>query len=663
MRTNNLIAGGLILSYHRIMFRLFIILFVLISGQSLAQCGACQFETNLVVNGAFSSGNTGFSSDLDYVTGIFTCPLCPENTYTIGANAIFYHSDFIGSDHTNPPTGNFFIANGPGQSGSQVWCQSITVQPNTDYVFTFWAQDVTNNNNPHPTALLQASFNGVLGTDTLNADGGWESLEVTWNSGESTTLDLCIVNQQSQTGGNDFGLDDISLVGCHAYHLSHAPFAGNDTTICSNQSAMLGTTAHADYNYTWNNPVGLSSVTVSNPDCVLSNTSGSNVIYEYILTTDSAGVGCLQSDTVLVTVLSAPAFSLGPDIIICPGESTSLDAGSGWSSVLWSTNSSAQQIDAAAGEYSVEVGSGICMYADTIIVAEQPMPVIDLGEDQIICETTPATLDAGVEGLWNTGVIAASIVVDQTGNYEITYTSGNCSTSDEVAITVYDMPLISLPADTIFCEGNSITLDAGITGLWNTGESASSIAIAAPGYYDIAVENGPCMAVSGTLATMLLLPYAQLPEDTLVCDGTYVTLETEADQNDSYLWSTGDTISSIAVQEAGVYEVSVFNECGVSDASIYIDTYLCGWDVFIPNSFTPDEDGVNDSWYLLSYNLNNIKIFIYNRLGNLIFYTTNPDEPWTPSLGVGDDVYNYRVEAITFENEPITLLGHIYLLR
>ncbi len=645
------------------MVRFFSILAILISGQIWAQCGACKFETDLVTNGNFSSGNAGFTSDLNYVTGIFTCPLCPENTYTIGANAIFYHSDFIGSDHTNPPTGNFFIANGPGQSGSQVWCQTIAVQPNTDYVFTFWAQDVTNNDNPHPTALLQASFNGLVGTDTLNADGAWESLVVNWNSGLETSLELCIVNQQSQTGGNDFGLDDISLVGCHDYHLSHQPFAGADTIVCSNQSILLGTTSFSGYNYSWNNPIGISSTAIANPEFLLSNTSGSPITQEYILTTDSAGVGCLRSDTVLITVLSMPEFTLGPDVIICPGATTILDAGDGWSDILWSDESISSQIVVGPGIYSAEVSFGQCSSNDSIEVIEQIMPTIELGADLVICETNPITLDAGVVGLWSTGVTADTIVANETGLYSFSYTSGNCSVEDQISITVFNMPVISLPSDTTFCQGQSIMLDAGIAGLWNTGQSANSIEINEPGYYDISVSNGPCNATAGTLTAMYLLPYAYLPEDTLVCDGTYVTVDTEADQNDTYLWSTGDTTSSITLNEAGVYEVNVYNACGVANSEMYVETYLCGWDIFIPNSFTPNEDGINEGWHISSFNVTNIKIYIYNRFGDLIFFTTNQDERWIPSNSVGDDVYNYRVEALTFENENITRLGHIYLLR
>jgi hypothetical protein len=199
-----------------------------------SQCGACKSLQNKIVNGDFENGNTAFTSSLEYVTFFpFVCTLCPENTYAIGNNATLFHTGFSGTDHTNPPTGDFFIANAPGEEGVAVWCQTTPVVPQTNYTFTFWARDIANNNNPHPLAVLKPSFNGEVLADSIIAEGGWSSLTVTWFSNDAALLDLCILDFQSQTGGNDFGLDDISLTACEPIILSQTVFAGVDTTVCS----------------------------------------------------------------------------------------------------------------------------------------------------------------------------------------------------------------------------------------------------------------------------------------------------------------------------------------------------------------------------------------------------------------------------------------------
>ena len=148
-----------------------IIAFLFYAAQAWSQCQACESLQDRIINGDFENGNVGFSSSFDYVTFFpFICTLCPENTYAIGNNATLFHSGFTGTDHTNPPSGDFFIANAPGQVGAEVWCQSVNVLPQTTYTYTFWARDIANNNKPHPLAVLRPSFNGEIATDSLLAN-------------------------------------------------------------------------------------------------------------------------------------------------------------------------------------------------------------------------------------------------------------------------------------------------------------------------------------------------------------------------------------------------------------------------------------------------------------------------------------------------------------
>lgn len=484
-----------------------------------------------------------------------------------------------------------------------------------------------------------------------------------WNSGDTTLLELCIINQQWQTGGNDFGLDDISFTGCHDYQLSQAATAGADQTICSNEQITLGAAPNLGYNYSWNNATGLSSTTVANPSYSFENTSGNSISQEYILTLDSANVGCIQTDTVVITVLSVPSLSLGNDTMVCPFDDVIIDIGNYWDNILWNSLDTLPIVPVYQGTWWVDVTYNGCEVSDTIVITDQWMPTGMLGNDITTCSDTPALIDAGYVGLWSTGELAQSIVIDSTGSYTFTYTDGPCSVTEEIFVIVVPLLQPILPADTIFCEGTSITLDAFETGLWNNGITASAITVNEAGYYDIVVENGPCTAVAGTQVEMILLPIASLSEDTLVCDGEYVILDAFAPQNDIYLWSTGDTIDHISANIQDNYSVTVTNECGSSESEIFIETYLCDWQIFIPNSFTPNDDEFNQTWAIQAYNVTNVKIFIYNRLGDLIFYTNDISKAWAPNEFVGDDVYNYRIEALSFENEYITRLGHIYLLR
>lgn len=166
-------------------------------------------DSNIVVNGNFSSGNSGFTSQYTYVATPSGSALWPEGTYAVGTNAANYHANF-GSyfDHTTG-TGNYMIVNGATVSNRIVWTQSIPVLPNTNYVFTTWTQTFSS-----PVADLQFSINGQQIGNIFQSPttlGVWQQFYQIWNSGSSTSAVITILNQNTTAGGNDFGLDDISF--------------------------------------------------------------------------------------------------------------------------------------------------------------------------------------------------------------------------------------------------------------------------------------------------------------------------------------------------------------------------------------------------------------------------------------------------------------------
>ncbi|MEO5889296.1 MAG: hypothetical protein ABIQ31_03545, partial [Ferruginibacter sp.] len=120
----------------------------------------------LVTNGDFSDGNTGFLSEYGYTIDTDgNSELVPEGLYSIGTNAHNYHAQFYGKEHTTrDQTGNYMIVNGStvpiGSPSRQriIWQQTVKVLPNTNYYFSAYAMNI-NSNSP---AQLQFEVNGVL---------------------------------------------------------------------------------------------------------------------------------------------------------------------------------------------------------------------------------------------------------------------------------------------------------------------------------------------------------------------------------------------------------------------------------------------------------------------------------------------------------------------
>jgi hypothetical protein len=161
---------------------------------------------NLVVNGDFSAGNSGFSSSYTFSPGDCT----PPAVYDVTTNPHNCHPLFSSfGDHTSG-SGNMMVVNGAEQAGVSVWGESVAVLANTTYFFSVWiATDY-----PLSPAELDFSINGVALGPTFTASatpGQWQQFFQSWFSGANTTATLGLVNQNTAFSGNDFALDDIVL--------------------------------------------------------------------------------------------------------------------------------------------------------------------------------------------------------------------------------------------------------------------------------------------------------------------------------------------------------------------------------------------------------------------------------------------------------------------
>ncbi len=188
----------------------------------------------LVVNGDFEQGNTGFTSAYQYIYN-----LGGSGTYNVDSTTLNHHPNFFGNGHGG--SGNFMIINGAHTLNTNVWSETIAVQPNTDYAFSTYVCTVCTG----AEARLQFSINGqqIGGIFTApNSLYTWLQFYQIWNSGNSTSATITILNQNTTQVGNDFGLDDISFCELNSESEAYCTVslgemvAGNDnvSTCCEN---------------------------------------------------------------------------------------------------------------------------------------------------------------------------------------------------------------------------------------------------------------------------------------------------------------------------------------------------------------------------------------------------------------------------------------------
>ena len=137
----------------------------------------------------------------------------------------------------------------------------------------------------------------------------------------------------------------------------------------------------------------------------------------------------------------------------------------------------------------------------------------------------------------------------------------------------------------------------------------------------------------------------------------------------SYLWSSGETEKNITVTEEGTSSVVVSNEFCESVTSYVLEEY-CPGKLFVPNAFTPQDDGMNERFQTKGYNLEEFEIWIYNRWGQLLFNTTDVNNWWDGTY-LGSpcqmDVYVWKAKyTIVDENgnlENFNKVGRVSLIR
>src|ERR1017187_6250602 len=154
-----------------------------------------------------------------------------------------------------------------------------------------------------------------------------------------------------------------------------------------------------------------------------------------LITTSSWGCSDTAYETVHVVKIPFDVVHLGNDTSVCNGVTLTLNAGNPGAIYSWSTGATSQTIQVTTtGAYWGKVQIDACADTDTIVVTFIPPPIVNLGNDTILCIGQPITLNAGNAGatfLWNTGATTQTISPTTTGSYSVTVTNSiGCRNED-----------------------------------------------------------------------------------------------------------------------------------------------------------------------------------------------------------------------------------------
>jgi gliding motility-associated-like protein len=346
--------------------------------------------------------------------------------------------------------------------------------------------------------------------------------------------------------------------------------------------------------------------------------------------------------------------------------------------------------------------------SDTLQASIYPiLPLANAGPDTVICPEHPITIGSpaasGFTYNWSpANFLSDSLVAQPVGtvprlaSYILTVTSteSGCIDKDTMNITVFQPIEITVSPDQTICEGQSVNLQAAgaaVQYTWSPAQGLSKANIANPvaapkittTYQVIGFDGHECFTDTG-LIKVVVNPKPRVdvgPDVTMATGSTYSFAPvTRNGPIISWQWSpandlscTGCSTPVASITRNRTYYATVTNEFGcLGTDSMNIKTFCLNTQVFIPNAFSPDGDGVNDIFMVRGKGIAQVRAFrIFSRWGELVFEKTN-FQPNDPAFGWDgrvrgktgpSEVYVYTADVVC-ENDLInTYKGNVTLLK
>lgn len=426
-----------------------------------------------------------------------------------------------------------------------------------------------------------------------------------------------------------------------------------------------------------------------------------------IFSVQETNYGCAGPWSAYDTVVVIPApnpLMTGPHNV-CLGDTNT------WNAVFvnatyysWSapggnvTDTSNNVIDIAyntAGNYSIVMNAiNQCGSAtNTYTVQVNPYPLISAGNDTVICSASAVTLTtptgSGYNYVWNDGTanigttnsVTVSPTVTTTYYISTTFNPGGCTSRDTVTIFVNSLAdtLAAAQAGCSCDDGTATASPSGgvppFTYSWSNGATGPFISGLEPGLYTCTItDSAGCTYTTSVLVTCITSMDADAGIATTILQGESTMLNGSGGQY--YTWSpSGDLscvnctnpVASPSVTTTYTLTTSDSTGCIQTDTVTVFVEIVCG-KIFVPNAFSPNDDGQNDILYCRVDPLcvTSFEFIVFNRWGEAVFRTEDPTIGWDGiwrGVKCETAVFTWMAKGTFVDGTPLEGSGNVSLIK
>ncbi len=263
---------------------------------------------------------------------------------------------------------------------------------------------------------------------------------------------------------------------------------------------------------------------------------------------------------------------------------------------------------------------------------------LNLPADTTICPDQNLFLNVaqtGVQYEWQDGSQQPVFSVTNEGLYWVEAQKGDCTVRDSILVS-YAKQRSFLPNDTTICDINNFLIvpqqpfDHILW--WENPLELDTLLINTAGTYHAFIIDQGCDWLDSIQVNFGTSPTVNLGNDTTLCIGESMTLTAPATLT-NYTWQDGSQNANFPVRTDGIYTLTSTVENCSSQDSISIIFENCAppksCEAYLPNSFSPNGDGINDDLQLLTdCELQFFEMEVYDRWGSLVFSTTDVRQAW-----------------------------------